>query len=326
MGTRSPQCGPKVPGRFAFPGARNPRICSIWRFGKKFQLFSRNFPGTFLQNSRKDPRSSHSLLKFSDLWLQDLAICLQKSPATTPANYGWTLHDPAWRSLGGHKGLSWRLLGPKPCAQRFAVLLSLNPLFFDAVQSKVQVTSEECKALIFWGSDLFFSHALSILAADDLGDFSGILLKSPRIVGGEHAQSMRVKRSDSWHHKTQHGFGPSVTPHARKLSRSILFEPIAVFLWSAQVSGRGAPVVLCQLGHNYYNKSALQIKCVGGNCRTAKVVTKNIFTKNMFWGNSFWNCYQTLCVGYEKITKIWRNKIHISGDHFVAISARMGIS
>ena len=33
-GTRSRQCRPKVPGRFAFPGARNPRIYSISRSGK----------------------------------------------------------------------------------------------------------------------------------------------------------------------------------------------------------------------------------------------------------------------------------------------------
>ena len=33
VGTRSRQCGPKVPGRFAFPGARNPRMCSISRLG-----------------------------------------------------------------------------------------------------------------------------------------------------------------------------------------------------------------------------------------------------------------------------------------------------
>ena len=32
-GTRSRQCRPKVPGWFAFPGARSPRICSILRFG-----------------------------------------------------------------------------------------------------------------------------------------------------------------------------------------------------------------------------------------------------------------------------------------------------
>ena len=30
---KSRQCGPKVPGRFAFPGAQNPRISSISRFG-----------------------------------------------------------------------------------------------------------------------------------------------------------------------------------------------------------------------------------------------------------------------------------------------------
>ena len=34
VGTRSRQCRPEVPGRFAFPGARNPRICSISRFVK----------------------------------------------------------------------------------------------------------------------------------------------------------------------------------------------------------------------------------------------------------------------------------------------------
>ena len=49
VGTRSRQCGPKVPGRFAFPGARNPRICSISRFGK-------NFPAIFPGLSRSFPR------------------------------------------------------------------------------------------------------------------------------------------------------------------------------------------------------------------------------------------------------------------------------
>ena len=34
--------------------------------GKFFQQFSRNFPETFLQNSRKDPRNSRSLLEFSE--------------------------------------------------------------------------------------------------------------------------------------------------------------------------------------------------------------------------------------------------------------------
>ena len=41
-GRRSRQCRPKVPGAFAFPGARNPRICSILRFGK---IFPAIFPG-----------------------------------------------------------------------------------------------------------------------------------------------------------------------------------------------------------------------------------------------------------------------------------------
>ena len=43
-GARSRQCGPKVPRRFAFPGARNPGICSISRLERYFPAI---FPGTF---------------------------------------------------------------------------------------------------------------------------------------------------------------------------------------------------------------------------------------------------------------------------------------
>ena len=55
VGTRSRQCRPKVPGRFAFPGARNPRICCISRFGK---IFSSNFPGTFPEFSWRAPEQT----------------------------------------------------------------------------------------------------------------------------------------------------------------------------------------------------------------------------------------------------------------------------
>ena len=55
----SGQCGPNVCGRFAYPGARKPRIQGISRFGS-------NFPGTFLQNSRTDTRKGHSLLEFQE--------------------------------------------------------------------------------------------------------------------------------------------------------------------------------------------------------------------------------------------------------------------
>ena len=62
VGTRSRQCGNKVPSRFAFPGARNPSICSIWRFGKNFPAifpeFSRNFPPELPQRPRKQPQPS----------------------------------------------------------------------------------------------------------------------------------------------------------------------------------------------------------------------------------------------------------------------------
>ena len=62
VGTRSRQCRPKVPGRFAFPGARNPRICSISRSGKIFPAIfpglSRSFPGEPPNRPRKQPQPS----------------------------------------------------------------------------------------------------------------------------------------------------------------------------------------------------------------------------------------------------------------------------
>ena len=66
VGTRSKQFLPKVPDKFAFPGARNPRICSISWFR---EAYSSNFPGTCLELSsrtRTDPGNSHSLLEFSE--------------------------------------------------------------------------------------------------------------------------------------------------------------------------------------------------------------------------------------------------------------------
>ena len=62
VGTRSRQCGPKVPGRFAFPGARNPSAYSIWRVGKVFPAFfpefSWNFPPELPQRPQKQPPPS----------------------------------------------------------------------------------------------------------------------------------------------------------------------------------------------------------------------------------------------------------------------------
>ena len=76
VGTRSGQGRPKVPGRFAFPGARNPRICSISRSGKNFiRQFSRDFPGVFPENPRTDPGNSHSLLEFSERERHCLKMC-----------------------------------------------------------------------------------------------------------------------------------------------------------------------------------------------------------------------------------------------------------
>ena len=56
VGTRSRQCRPRVRGRFAFPGARNPRTCSISRFGKIFPAISRDFPREPPDRPRKQPQ------------------------------------------------------------------------------------------------------------------------------------------------------------------------------------------------------------------------------------------------------------------------------
>ena len=80
VGTRSRQCLPKVPGRFAFPGAPNPRIRSISQFGK---IFPASFPApsrSFLENPRTDPGNSHSLLEFSDSKSPELLISCSRSP------------------------------------------------------------------------------------------------------------------------------------------------------------------------------------------------------------------------------------------------------
>ena len=100
VGTRSRQCRPKVPGRFAFPGARNPRICSISRFGKYFPAISLDFLGVFLENPRKDPGNSHSLLEFSDWRAQDTADCRRKP-----------------KVFAGSRRLGSVTLGPSPLAQ-----------------------------------------------------------------------------------------------------------------------------------------------------------------------------------------------------------------
>ena len=58
--------GPRFPAGLPFPVPEILEFVAFGDSGKFFQQFSRNFPGTFLHNSRKDPRNSHSLLEISE--------------------------------------------------------------------------------------------------------------------------------------------------------------------------------------------------------------------------------------------------------------------
>ena len=55
---------PRFSAGLPFPVPEILEFVAFGDSGKIFQQFSRNFPGTFLQNSRKDPRNSHSLLEY----------------------------------------------------------------------------------------------------------------------------------------------------------------------------------------------------------------------------------------------------------------------
>ena len=58
--------GPRFPAGLPFPMPEILEFVAFGNSGKFFQQFSREFPAIFLQNSRTDPRNSHSLLVFSD--------------------------------------------------------------------------------------------------------------------------------------------------------------------------------------------------------------------------------------------------------------------
>ena len=58
---------PRFPAGLPFPVPQILEFVALCDSGTFFQQFSRNFPGTFLQNSRKDPGNSHSHFEFSEL-------------------------------------------------------------------------------------------------------------------------------------------------------------------------------------------------------------------------------------------------------------------
>ena len=71
--TPRPEGGDKVPAvstqgsrQVCLPGARNPRICSILRFGIFFPAIFPGFSRSFPREPRTDPGNSDSLLEFSE--------------------------------------------------------------------------------------------------------------------------------------------------------------------------------------------------------------------------------------------------------------------
>ena len=78
---------PRFPAGLPFPVPESLVFVAFCDSRKIFQQFSRNFPGTFLQNSRKDPRNSHSLLEFSEFLLR----CFCKS---MPPSWQKVVHTP----------------------------------------------------------------------------------------------------------------------------------------------------------------------------------------------------------------------------------------
>ena len=74
LGTRSWQCGPMVPGRFAFPGAPNPRICSISRFGKIF-------PAIFPEFSSRTPEQTPETATAFSSFLREFLKALETTTA-----------------------------------------------------------------------------------------------------------------------------------------------------------------------------------------------------------------------------------------------------
>ena len=80
VGTRSQECQPKVRGRFAFPSARNPRICSISRFGNNFPAI---FPG-LSRSFPREPLNRRSLLEFSNFEGRDVCSKIVSSQGGSP--------------------------------------------------------------------------------------------------------------------------------------------------------------------------------------------------------------------------------------------------
>ena len=90
VGTRSRQCGPKVSGRFAFPGARNPRICQHFAIREKF---SSNFPAVFPELSCRTPaQTPETATAFSSFLINYPVFSPSKKALNNPPKIHFKIH------------------------------------------------------------------------------------------------------------------------------------------------------------------------------------------------------------------------------------------
>ena len=145
VGTRSRQCRPTAPGRFAFPGGWNPRICSTSRIGWKF---SSNFSGSFPEFSSGTPEHTKGRKKHINFFNINFLVpsqnphfgppekkkfmCLISWERTQKGNPHKLFRGDVWgpgrgpkRAVFGHKKSSLLFLsGPEHRAHAKGVVLS----------------------------------------------------------------------------------------------------------------------------------------------------------------------------------------------------------
>ena len=87
---------PRFPAGLPFPVPEILVFVAFGDSGKIFQQFSRKFSETFLQNSRKDPRNSHSLLEFSEECVMLGKVCKNPEVCTKKMEQAASRRQPQY--------------------------------------------------------------------------------------------------------------------------------------------------------------------------------------------------------------------------------------